>query len=280
MLKKWVFAFILGLLLFLSWGHSASATVVAPAPTLVNPNISGGLFAPSMPAPLTPINPLPGSSAMPVPVFSHSPPDTINCDPSQYKSEPIAFTDWQLWAFWNGTGSYARPTFYEYIGPGHTWQVIWHDFGQQYILWIFYNGRYQRTLFGNTSWSGEDMGLYASPVAPTSPTIPNVPPLSPGNYPADYATGGGDPPAACPRNNEDEPDRTCTGIDVLPCLHSIFLHKFPFDFFYLLPNDKAQTCPIWTFFGKSFDMCWLYQAVSVFRYPAVIAVLIHLYIED
>jgi hypothetical protein len=68
----------------------------------------------------------------------------------------------------------------------------------------------------------------------------------------------------------------CTN-NFLGCVTTQFFSKFPFDIFASLSPSEV-TCPEIVFFQRSFEFCFLYDAVRILKYPLVASVLIKMYI--
>lgn len=61
--------------------------------------------------------------------------------------------------------------------------------------------------------------------------------------------------------------------EFVPCVVSKFSAKFPFDLFANIPPASAS-CPKITLFEQEFDICWLYQALSIIKYPIIASLLL------
>ena len=61
------------------------------------------------------------------------------------------------------------------------------------------------------------------------------------------------------------------------CMASKFSSKFPFDIIFNLPSTEI-TCPLVNFFGSSFDLCFIYEAMRLFKYPIAAALVIKLFL--
>jgi hypothetical protein len=59
------------------------------------------------------------------------------------------------------------------------------------------------------------------------------------------------------------------------CIGEQISQKFPFDIFLNIPAAIID-CPSVTFFGKIYDLCWLYELLRWFKYPIAISLLVKL----
>jgi hypothetical protein len=64
--------------------------------------------------------------------------------------------------------------------------------------------------------------------------------------------------------------------DFIGCITGKFSKKFPFDIF-SLPSTEI-TCPKVNFFGEDFDLCFIYEALRLFKYPIAAALIIKLFL--
>jgi hypothetical protein len=71
---------------------------------------------------------------------------------------------------------------------------------------------------------------------------------------------------------------SCQQSGFISCVTTKFSTKFPFDIFANIPAGSAVSCPKIEFFFKEFDICFLYDAIKVLKFPAVAALLVRLYI--
>jgi hypothetical protein len=69
-----------------------------------------------------------------------------------------------------------------------------------------------------------------------------------------------------------------TGTNPVKCALTVFSGKFPFDILRAMPPE-GLSCPRLNFFANEFDVCFLYQAIAVMRYPMVVGLLIKIYIR-
>jgi hypothetical protein len=63
----------------------------------------------------------------------------------------------------------------------------------------------------------------------------------------------------------------------LTCVTDQFFSKFPFDIFASIDSTEI-TCPELIFFEKSFQFCFIYDAIRILKYPLVVSVLIKMYL--
>jgi hypothetical protein len=78
---------------------------------------------------------------------------------------------------------------------------------------------------------------------------------------------------------------SCTILEKKPCevegfvicIASKFSSKFPFDIISNLPSTQIN-CPLVNFFGSSFDLCFIYEAMRLMKYPIAAALVIKLFL--
>jgi hypothetical protein len=82
----------------------------------------------------------------------------------------------------------------------------------------------------------------------------------------------------CRRSNKWELLRkSCGNENIGACISDKFSKKFPFDIFFNLPSTKI-TCPKVNFFGSEFDLCFIYEALRLMKYPIAAALVIKLFL--
>jgi hypothetical protein len=65
--------------------------------------------------------------------------------------------------------------------------------------------------------------------------------------------------------------------DFISCIYGKISKKFPFDILFNLPSTEI-TCPKVNFFGSEFDLCFIYEAMRLFKYPIAAALIIKLFL--
>jgi hypothetical protein len=65
--------------------------------------------------------------------------------------------------------------------------------------------------------------------------------------------------------------------NLVSCISGKFAQKFPFDILFNLPPTQI-TCPKVNFFGSEFDLCFIYEAMRLVKYPIVAALIIKLFL--
>lgn len=80
-------------------------------------------------------------------------------------------------------------------------------------------------------------------------------------------------PSPQEEKKEDPPD-DCK----FSCIGDSFQEIFPFDIFSGIPESGEFTCPQFTIFTRSFEFCLFVDAVSVLKYPVIVALLIKVYL--
>jgi hypothetical protein len=65
--------------------------------------------------------------------------------------------------------------------------------------------------------------------------------------------------------------------DFISCISGKISKKFPFDILFNLPSAQI-TCPQVNFFGADFDLCFIYEAMRLFKYPIAAALIIKLFL--
>jgi hypothetical protein len=68
----------------------------------------------------------------------------------------------------------------------------------------------------------------------------------------------------------------CEVQGVIACVTDKFSRKFPFDIIGNLPESRI-TCPKVNFFGSEFDLCFIYEAMRLMKYPIAAALAIKLF---
>ena len=65
--------------------------------------------------------------------------------------------------------------------------------------------------------------------------------------------------------------------DFISCIAGKISKKFPFDILFNLPSTQI-TCPRVNFFGSEFDICFIYEAMRLMKYPIAAALIIKLFL--
>jgi hypothetical protein len=65
--------------------------------------------------------------------------------------------------------------------------------------------------------------------------------------------------------------------DFVSCIFRKFLGKFPFDILFNLPSSEI-TCPKVNFFGTEFDLCFIYEAMRLIKYPIAMALIMKIFL--
>lgn len=295
MSKKLILAFILGLILFLSWGHPAFATTLVPVrPPIVNPNIAPAPLFRSMPSPLktnsTTTNRVPFFSlpvASPEPQTCVSPYaklDKLRVLKVDMRRPEMAALGQQL----NSTHYAVRgivPDLPQLEMNQYLTQVSNHNIvglsgwyfdydcycqrfyiplpGDVYVYetWIesYFDWRYGWVSGAVIHSSLSRMGQYI-----------RYPHTGTAGYDSTITITVLNPPC------EEEEEKKCDNSSFFKCAGNAFSSHFPFDIFTSLPDDRELVCPEFNFFGKVFDLCWLYSMVRVFKYPIILGFLVRI----
>jgi len=81
----------------------------------------------------------------------------------------------------------------------------------------------------------------------------------------------------CRRSNKWELLRkSCGNENIGACFSDKFSKKFPFDILFSLPSTQI-TCPKVNFFGSEFDLCFIYEAMRLMKYPIAASLIIKLF---
>jgi hypothetical protein len=78
---------------------------------------------------------------------------------------------------------------------------------------------------------------------------------------------------------------SCTILEKKPCevegftvcIARKFSTKFPFDILFNLPSTQI-TCPKVNFFGSEFDLCFIYEAMRMMKYPIAAALIVKFFL--
>ena len=68
------------------------------------------------------------------------------------------------------------------------------------------------------------------------------------------------------------------GQCTLACIGDSLQEVFPFDIFSGIPQGGNFECPKITIFSQDFEFCLLVNAISVLKFPVIIALLIKIYL--
>ncbi|MBD0385196.1 MAG: hypothetical protein ICV54_01350 [Nostoc sp. C3-bin3] len=71
--------------------------------------------------------------------------------------------------------------------------------------------------------------------------------------------------------------KPCEIEGFVACITSKFSSKFPLDIFLNLPSTQI-TYPKVNFFGKEFDLCFIYEAMRLMKYPIAAALVVKLFL--
>jgi hypothetical protein len=71
--------------------------------------------------------------------------------------------------------------------------------------------------------------------------------------------------------------KPCEVEGFVTCIASKFSRKFPFDIISNLPSTQI-TCPLVNFFGSRFDLCFIYEAMRLMKYPIAAALVIKFFL--
>lgn len=71
--------------------------------------------------------------------------------------------------------------------------------------------------------------------------------------------------------------KSCGDENFIACITGKFSKKFPFDIIFNLPSTEI-TCPKVKFFGSEFDICFIYEAMRLMKYPISAALIIKLFL--
>ena len=72
--------------------------------------------------------------------------------------------------------------------------------------------------------------------------------------------------------------KSCGNENIGACISDKFSKKFPFDILFNLPSTEI-TCPKINFFGSEFDLCFIYEALRLMKYPIAAALFIKLFLS-
>lgn len=71
--------------------------------------------------------------------------------------------------------------------------------------------------------------------------------------------------------------KSCGNENFIGCISDKFSTKFPFDILFNLPSTQI-TCPRINFFDSEFDLCFIYEAMRLMKYPIAAALVIKLFL--
>lgn len=71
--------------------------------------------------------------------------------------------------------------------------------------------------------------------------------------------------------------KSCGNENIGACISDKFSKKFPFDILFNLPSTQI-TCPKVIFFASEFDLCFIYEAMRLMKYPIAAALIIKLFL--
>lgn len=71
--------------------------------------------------------------------------------------------------------------------------------------------------------------------------------------------------------------KSCGNENFIACIADKFSKKFPFDILFNLPSTQI-TCPKVNFFGSKFDICFIYEAMRMMKYPIAAALIMKLFL--
>jgi len=85
-------------------------------------------------------------------------------------------------------------------------------------------------------------------------------------------------PIKCRTSNKWELLRkSCGNENFIACMSDKFSKKFPFDILFNLPSTQV-TCPRVNFFGSEFDICFIYEALRLMKYPIAAALIMKFFL--
>jgi hypothetical protein len=71
--------------------------------------------------------------------------------------------------------------------------------------------------------------------------------------------------------------KSCRDENFIACIADKFSKKFPFDILFNLPPTQI-TCPKVNFFGSEFDLCFIYEAMRLIKYPIAAALVMKIFL--